>query len=246
MAKARVRPLKVTTIPKLELQAASLLARLLVYAANTLQVPHTHLQLWTDSTIVLSWLRKMPHSISDVFVKNRISTIHESLQDAMWRHVPSGQNPADIASRGSSVADLLSSSLWWSGPSWLSCPEDSWPSNKAAPLPRSLPGVQATVLTTALKPVEAWDLWTRCSSYTHLVRIWPGFGALRATAGLRPPESATPHSLPTSSPIPGRHCYFDSNTNPFPKYSSGSERSDPSQGHIAWPGWSCLHMNMLW
>ncbi len=45
MAKARVRPLKVTTILKLELQAASLLARLLVYAANTLQVPHTHLQL---------------------------------------------------------------------------------------------------------------------------------------------------------------------------------------------------------
>ena len=168
MAKARVRPLKVTTIPKLELQAASLLSQLLVYVAAILKVPLDQVQPWTDSTIVLGGLRKMPHSITEVFVRNRIAAIQEALPQALWRHISSGDNPADIASRGSSVDDLISSSLWWSGPSWLSCPENTWPAAKASPLPRSLPGVKLTVLTAALTPVEDWDLWRKFSSYTHL------------------------------------------------------------------------------
>ncbi len=172
MAKARVRPLKVTTIPKLELQAASLLSQLLVYVAAILKVPLDQVQPWTDSTIVLGGLRKMPHSITEVFVRNRIAAIQEALPQALWRHISSGDNPADIASRGSSVDDLISSSLWWSGPSWLSCPENTWPAAKASPLPRSLPGVKLTVLTAALTPVEDWDLWRKFSSYTQLVRVY--------------------------------------------------------------------------
>ncbi len=63
MAKARVSPLKVTTVPKLELQAAALLTQLLVYTANTLDIPLHMVHPWTDSTIVLGWLKKMPHGM---------------------------------------------------------------------------------------------------------------------------------------------------------------------------------------
>ena len=39
-----------------------------------------------------------------------------------WRHVPSGQNPADLGSRAGSV----NTSLWWDGPEWLQH-NDAWP-----------------------------------------------------------------------------------------------------------------------
>ncbi len=171
MAKARVRPLKVTTIPKLELQAATLMTELLVYSARIFNIPLSKVQPWTDSTIVIGWLRMMSHAITEVFVRNRVAAIQEALPDAFWRHVPSSSNPADLASRGCNVSEIINSSLWWLGPTWLSCPEHSWPATKATPLPRSLPGVKAAVLSTALLPVEVWDLWSRYSSYTALVRV---------------------------------------------------------------------------
>jgi hypothetical protein len=46
---------------------------------------------------------------------------HPSIQ---WRHVPTKDNPADIASRGGPI----SSSLWQLGPEWLSDPA-KWPDN---------------------------------------------------------------------------------------------------------------------
>ncbi len=108
---SRVRPLKVTTVPKLELQAAALLSQLLVYIANILNIPLHMVYPWTDSAIVLGWLKKMPHAISEVFIRNRIYAIQEALPQTMWHHVTSKDNPADIASRGWPVTELLTSSL---------------------------------------------------------------------------------------------------------------------------------------
>ena len=44
-----------------------------------------------------------------------------------WRHCPGKDNPADLASRGTSTTLLMGSSLWWGGPSWLKEDEDQWP-----------------------------------------------------------------------------------------------------------------------
>ena len=40
-----------------------------------------------------------------------------------WRHVPSQENPADLASRG---GDVEFSELWWHGPEWIAYHE-RWP-----------------------------------------------------------------------------------------------------------------------
>ena len=37
---------------------------------------------------------------------------------------------ADLASRGFNAPLLVKSSLWWTGPAWLSAPEDNWPESQ--------------------------------------------------------------------------------------------------------------------
>ncbi|UYV84337.1 hypothetical protein LAZ67_X001888 [Cordylochernes scorpioides] len=61
------------------------------------------------------------------FVGNRVSEIQTSRQIQEWRHVPSGENPADLASRGVLGSMIGSSRLWWKGPSWLILSRDQWP-----------------------------------------------------------------------------------------------------------------------
>ncbi|XP_075167730.1 uncharacterized protein LOC142239861 [Haematobia irritans] len=81
---------------------------------------------WTDSTIVLAWLKKPPCAWS-TFVGNRVSEILENVGKDKWRHVDSKDNPADVASRGCTPSELQSHLLWWHGPQWLKLPRDRWP-----------------------------------------------------------------------------------------------------------------------
>jgi len=71
-ARARVVPLKGLTIPRAELTAAHLLAKLLKYCAQLLNI--TGMYAWSDSSIVLCWLRKSPRTLK-TFVSNRVQTI---------------------------------------------------------------------------------------------------------------------------------------------------------------------------
>ena len=78
---------------------------------------------WTDSTVVLCWL-KTKHRYKE-FVINRVLKINEKNYIA-WRYIPTQQNPADIGSRGCKGNKIQE--LWIRGPNWL---EQSklWPDN---------------------------------------------------------------------------------------------------------------------
>lgn len=117
-AKSRVAPIKTVTIPKLELCAAQLASELVQTFRHSKKLAQFKTTLWSDSEIVLAWLIKDAATLK-TFVNNRVQRIRHLTSDSDWRHVPSGDNPADLLSRVMSPAELKGARLWWNGPSWL-------------------------------------------------------------------------------------------------------------------------------
>lgn len=121
--------------------------------------------LWTDSSIVLAWLEKPPHTWK-TYVANRISQILDNVSNATWRHVPSGENPADMGTRGCRPQDLVDCPLWWNGPKWLSNSPNYWP--KTTPHNNSPPEQRRV---EALHTLENEDFLDHFSSFSKALRV---------------------------------------------------------------------------
>ncbi|GFX78607.1 integrase catalytic domain-containing protein [Trichonephila clavipes] len=117
-SKFRVAPIRVISIPRLELCACVLLAQLLKKIRSTLKLNISDIVLHTDSTIALAWLNT-PANRLKTFVANHIAKVQELTEEFQWNHVPSVLNPADLVSRGLRPCDLPNLRLWWHGPQFL-------------------------------------------------------------------------------------------------------------------------------
>lgn len=142
-SKTKVAPIKRLTIPRLELCGAQLLAHLLQHVRLVLGIPLDGCYAWTDSTIVLHWLKGNPRSFK-TYVGNRISNILQLFGPECWRHVRGVVNPADCASRGLFPSEVIEHDLWWEGPAWLKLPPSQWPDQSQIPLPESTPEVKCS------------------------------------------------------------------------------------------------------
>nr|XP_029736109.1 uncharacterized protein LOC115270912 [Aedes albopictus] len=169
-SKSRVAPLKRISLPRLELSAAVIAARLHQKVVDALDMPISESHFWSDSTVTLEWLRSAPYTWN-TFVANRVSEIQNTTQGSRWHHVAGKHNPADLITRGMKVDDFLGSELWHRGPSWLEQPETEWPvTAKQQNTPEDVLERRKMVAAIQNKP-EANPIFSTSSSYNRLTRV---------------------------------------------------------------------------
>jgi hypothetical protein len=125
MGKARVAPLKPPSIPRLELAAATVSARMSQFLRAELKIPCEEF-FWTDSQITLGYISNDTKRFH-VYVARKVAAIREATKPSQWKHIPTDENPADEASRGLTTLQLLKDSKWLIGPEVLWRPEQVIP-----------------------------------------------------------------------------------------------------------------------
>ena len=110
-AKARLLK-KDLTIPRLKLVAMHMASNLCQILKSALEAkPIRNIYGWADSSMALHWVRGKGNYKQ--FVSNRVKEIQKQSY-IQWWHVPTEQNPADVASRGCSPQNIPTD--WWSAP----------------------------------------------------------------------------------------------------------------------------------
>lgn len=172
--KAKLAPSHATTIPLLELCAATLGIEITELINQELDIKPDTVPYYSDSRVVLGYISNETRRFY-VYVSNRVERIRKSSSPEQWYYAPSHKNPADLATR-SVDAKNLSSSMWHHGPTFLHHQEVSVNTNAslasetAEDDPEVRPVVQA--LATQIMPDKrlGTSRFARFSQWATLVR----------------------------------------------------------------------------
>ncbi|XP_035773157.1 uncharacterized protein LOC118456469 [Anopheles albimanus] len=165
-SKTRVAPLALVSIPRLELEAAVLGARLARTIGTSHRLRISRKVYWSDSRTVISWLNS-GHRRYSQFVAHRVSQIVNTSNASEWNWLSTKLNVADEGTKWSTPPELHPDARRFRGPQFLWEPENKWPINRTTP---SDP--EEEIRHTLLQHVPTLQIFnvTRFSRWIYLAR----------------------------------------------------------------------------
>ena len=116
-ASSKVAPRGTKSIPRLELCAAFNATISTSHVLEELDLPIDSVWYYSDSKVVLGYLNNQDRRFNR-FVTRRVDGILGASSASQWFYVQSHENPADLATKPTSIPHLLESD-WFSGPDFL-------------------------------------------------------------------------------------------------------------------------------
>lgn len=169
--KTRCAPVKLLSIPRLELQAAVLATRLRTNIESCYKININKVRFWSDSTTVLCWIAS-DHRRYKTFVAHRIAEILDTTEESDWSYIPTEENVADDATRAKYPPKFDPASRWLTGPDFLRYDESNWPKRREPE--REEEGaceLRPGCLLTVHEPEVEWIDLDKYSNYNKSRRI---------------------------------------------------------------------------
>ena len=126
MAKSRTAPHQYVSVPRLELQVATISERVHCLILNKADLKISWSFFWRDSKVTLQYIKNGSCKFK-TYVSNRLSEIWDVSQPSQQRHCLGSLNPAVNVSRGLAAHQFLSLERWVSSPTFLLRPKKEWP-----------------------------------------------------------------------------------------------------------------------
>ena len=159
IGKFRVTPLKHVTIPGLDLVAALVSVKISALLQRELEYENVTEWFWTDSKIVLGYIANKARRFH-VFFVNRVQQIRDHTDPSQWRYVGTRENPADLASRGTTVSEILENSMWFHGPEFL------WETE--------IPSLETRIPRRRAISLRRFSVYLTLSKLTFLMQMYSG------------------------------------------------------------------------
>ena len=120
LAKSRLTPVNKPslTIPRLELEAALIAARLVKTIVQEIKITVSNISLWSDSTTVLKYIKNGEMQF-EKYVLRWTHEINSITNSENWNYIESNLNVADDLTKCINLAQFNNNHRWFDAPGFL-------------------------------------------------------------------------------------------------------------------------------